>query len=219
MMKTNVAIPLHIIPIICLIFGTHLIAYGQNERTITLTNPSLTSAEMEVIKAWSDVDKQSIPSLEEFLKKYKDSKISADASLFLSLAVKVKEIKSGKVKSELVIPFKKLPDKWKVWQKDYAYGGALTFTPESAYIPNGFSVRNDNMGRPVLPTKDGSIFIFESKAPNPKWEWKDFFDGIVIKSEGKEPIYFAVVTELGLVHVQGRCSVTMSDKKTIHIEK
>jgi hypothetical protein len=128
-------------------------------------------------------------------------------------------------KPNFVIPIGKLPDKWTRWKKEYPYGGAVavvhTDRGDTLSLPPGCQARFDNVGRPTLPTNDGSILIFESRVESPKWTdmAEVFLGGYLIAAQGKDPIYFAVVDSLGLVHLQGACTVTTPDKTTTEIKR
>ena len=215
-MKTGATMPWGAIAITCTFLASFPVILGQN--------PPAADKEQEALQAWSDVDKQSITSLEQFLTKYTDSPTAADAQLFLSLARKVQAIKSGNAKPAVVIPFASLPEKWNRWKKEYAFGGAAGFkhtaTGDTLFLPSGCMFRFDDTGSPVLPTNDGSILIFKSEEPNPRWAdvAEVFLNGVMVQSEGQEPIYFAVLEKLGIVHLQGKCTVTMPDKVATKVQ-
>jgi len=234
-MKAHEATVLATILLACLGLA---VPYSARAQTTIKSNKPAEGKVQELINAWCDVDKQSVPALEAFLAKYRDSKAQHlddadltkykdskaqhldDAELFLSLAKKVQEIKSGKTKPSFVIPFDKLPEKWTKWKKEYPYGGALSFRhtgrSEAVSLPRGCRVRMDNVGSPTLPTDDGSILMFKTEVANAKWsDVADvFLGGYLIEAKGKDPIYFAVIQSLGIAHLQGACSVTAPDKTT-----
>jgi hypothetical protein len=76
----------------------------------------------------------------------------------------------------------------------------------------------DDDGELVLPSKDGSILIFETDEPNPTWQetGSKYLGGAVISAKGPgHPVYFGVFDKLGLVHLRGACSVQMKDGTTM----
>ena len=173
--------------------------------------------EETILHAWSELDKLSINALEGFIARYPKAKVVEDAKLYLSLAEQIASIQAKKMLPTFTLPFEQLPNKWNEWRKSYSYGSAIilkhTAKGDTLVLPHGFMVRFDDVGMLVLPTKNGSILIFKSETPHPKWTdvGTIFLNGTIVESDSNEPIYFGVMEGLGLFHLRGKCKITLPD--------
>ena len=117
-----------------------------------------------------------------------------------------------------------LSSNWARFQgTEYFYKGALTITrkanAEGLGLPFAGRAQFDGDGRPVLPMKDGSLIILKADAPDPIWKNAAglFFGGVLISANGTGSIYFVAIDKLGLVHLQGPCSVKRNDGTTLSV--
>jgi len=87
-------------------------------------------------------------------------------------------------------------------------------------VVRSFSGRFDDNGNYTLPTKSGSIFIFEPKAPNANRSkvGRVLFNGVTIQANGMDKLYFGVMEEYGIVHLRGAGTATMPDGKVFDLK-
>jgi hypothetical protein len=175
-----------------------------------LKNPDQDQATL----AWYDIeDKLAIDALESFIAKYPNAKQMNDAKLYIALSRQLTSIKGKKTPKIYFIPWNKLPDIWKQWRRNYSFRSITIFQGEALALPDGFSARFDAAGQPVLPSKEGSILIFEPSTPNTRFTdvGEILLGGIIIEAKSKDRIYFGISDKLGLVHLRGECKVIMPD--------
>lgn len=178
---------------------------------------SASGQEPDAIAAWNKIDdKLSAPALSDYLKKFPNSSQAGKARIYLRLAQNIAEIRSGKLKSSLVIPFDSLAPSWSRWRAGKnAYEGrvGILYRGSSGEAVEANPRVFDDDGELVLPSKDGSILIFETDEPNPTWQEsaEKYLGGAVISAKGSDPVYFGIFDRLGLVHLYGACSVRLKD--------
>ena len=141
--------------------------------------------------------------------------------LYVSLEEQMRQIRVKKSKPDFSISFEKLPAKWSVWRKNYYYLSVITIDSDGSLgLAGGFQGRFDADGNYTLPTKSGSIFIFEPTRPNATWAAvaQALFNGITIQATGTDKIYFGVMEEYGIVHLRGAGTAIMPDGTTINLK-
>lgn len=169
-------------------------------------------------EAWNKVDEMDITQLNNFLKKFPRSSYTSQAKFDLSLHQKVADIKSGKARSALVIPFEKLGVRWKSWCSSNPKRGALgIFRNDSgAGIFRALgcaTMSTDYSGMFMVPTGDGSILAIQTNGLK-----YSYIGNIVFESEKGGTLYFAVIKDKGLVHIYGKGKVTIPGEKVINVD-
>ena len=162
---------------------------------------------------WKKVDQMDTKALEKFLADYPNGKNAKDAKFDLALHKKIENIRSGKEKSLLVIPFEKLGDRWKAWEKRSPEKGAVGIyrNKESAGIfavMGRAMISSDYSGKIITPTGDGSILAIRTDGLDYR-----YIGDIVFQSEKDDTLYFGVIQGKGLMHLSGKGKVTMPDGK------
>lgn len=175
--------------------------------------PTPTEAEEQ---AWREIQCLDSQSLQEFLTAFPEGTYANDAELYLSLFQEIADIKSGLKEPSFVIPFDTLGDRWQDWKQRLPDKGAVGYyaAKESGNIVLGASflfpgcgvISFDAYGTLVTPTGDGSVVTFKTNGLE-----FEYLNSIVIESSGEEILYFAIIENVGLVHLHGRGMVTMPD--------
>ena len=177
-------------------------------------------------QAWEEVDSFNEQSVEEFLQGFPSGELAKQANMALELQRKMMEIRSGKSKSEFVIPFSVLGEQWENWQKRNPDKGVVGYFAKKGekynslgwFLPDPLSggktggsktISFDSRGLLTSPTGDGSIVAFRTGGLQ-----FELFKGLIFKTPGDEPMYFGVVGGNGLVHLSGAGMVTLPDGKT-----
>lgn len=179
------------------------------------TVPTLAKDEEE---AWLALQCGDVKSLQDYLVSYPNSTNSQDIELYLALYKRIDEIKNGQFESALIIPFTDLGDKWEDWKIRLPEKGAVGYFRTAAsmgifYIPACRSISMDSYGMPVTPTGDGSIVGFRTDGLQ-----LVYINSIVMQSAEGDILHFAVIDELGLVHLRGKGTVTFSDGTKIELQ-
>ena len=167
---------------------------------------------------WRQVDGLDPASLEAFLERFPMGQHAQKAQLFLSFHRKIEALQNQREKPEFVIPFSEFGERWKSWQsrrperstlgifaKQNATGASLGF-----FSPLGGTNRLsfDELGNPVAPTGDGSVIAFRTNGFLFSW-----VDSIALQTPGDEPLYFAVIRNLGLAYLHGRGTVFVNQRR------
>ncbi len=177
-------------------------------------------------KAWDEVDSLDRQSLEDFLKRFPDGELAAQAKLAKELQNGVYRIKEGKTENAFSISLDQLGDTWKDWQKRNPSKGTIGYFTKKGETRNtmGWFVPDplgggktpgrdtfsfDWRGLMVSPTGEGSIIAFSTDGLE-----FHFMKDVVLQTPGTEPIFFAVLKGKGLVYVQGEGTVTLPDGTT-----
>ena len=173
-------------------------------------------------KEWDAIKDNLAPGpFKNFLAKYPQYRGVEDKRLYLSLEEQMAQIRAQKSKPDFSMSFEILPAQWSRWRKNYYYLSVISIGSDGAMgIGGGFSGRFDNNGNYTLPTKSGSIFIFEPKSPNADWSaiGKVLFNGITIQTKGMDKLYFGVMEEYGIVHLRGVGTAKMPDGKVYNLK-
>ncbi len=174
-------------------------------------------------QAWEKVDSLSKQSVQDFLKEFPVGELAKQAKIAVELQDKLASIKGGKTKGAFTISFAVLGERWKDWQQRNPDKGIVghfvkkgeKFNTLGLFTPDPLSGGKtdvtfsfDARGIPTSPTGDGSIIAFRTGGI--KFE---LFKGLVFETPADEPIYFAVISGKGLVHLKGAGKVTLPDGK------
>lgn len=138
--------------------------------TLVLVTTSFTLAQEKADpekEAWNKVDEMDVTQLREFVKKFPHGKYAKDAQFDLSLHQKIADIKAGKVKNPVVIPFEKLGKRWEYWCKANPERGAVgVYRNESTagiFRAMGCAtISTDYSGMVMAPTGDGAIVAIKT---------------------------------------------------------
>ncbi|HVR11127.1 MAG TPA: ankyrin repeat domain-containing protein [Thermoanaerobaculia bacterium] len=187
--------------------GTHVVTIGG------------TGQASNADKEWDSIENTLAPGpLRAFLAKYPNYRGAEDKKLYLSLEEQMEQMRRQKSKPDFVMSFDSLPPQWSRWRKNYYYLSVISIGSDGSMgLAGGFSGRFDDNGNYTLPTKNGSIFIFEPKAANANWAavGKVLFNGVTIQARGMAKLYFGVMEEHGIVHLRGGGTARMPDGKVL----
>jgi len=166
-------------------------------------------------QAWNKVKQMEVVQLDDFLKASPNGKYAAEAKFALSLHKKIADIKSGKAKSAIVIPFAQLGERWKYWCKANPEKGAVgVYRNEStAGIFRALgcaTISTDYSGMIMAPTGHGSIIAIKTSGLGYAYISND----IVFTSDKDETLYFGVIEGKGLAHLAGKGKVKVGEKET-----
>lgn len=169
-------------------------------------------------EAWNKVDQMNVAQLNDFLKKFPGSSYAGEARFDLSLHQRIADLKSGKAKSALVIPFDKLGERWKHWWKAKPDRSAVgVYRNESTlgiFRALGCAIiSTDYSDMPMAPTGNGSIIAIQTNGLK-----YGYIGNIVFESEKGGTLYFAVVKDKGLVHIHGKGKVTIPGEKETNVD-
>jgi hypothetical protein len=168
-------------------------------------------------EVYSKIKPFSIPDLKAFLVAFPDSKSRDSVNEAITLLSTLDDIRSGKVKPKLVIPFTALghwSDGSSVWENyrqvspDREAAGWFCKTNGMAGIFNplagaGHGISVGNNGRPLWPTGDGSIWGVDSS------DLVTWFPGIKVRTQGR--LKFGVISDKGLVYLSGSGTIVFVD--------
>ena len=177
-------------------------------------------------KAWEEVNSLDKESLKNFLKRFPDGELAAQANVAIELQDKFTQIKEGRSKGAFIISLDQLGDTWKGWQKRNASTGVIGYFTEKGEkyntlgwfspdplgggkTPGGNTISFDSRGLMTSPTGDGSIIAFRTGG----LEFQ-LFSNLVFQTPGDEPMYFGVLEGKGLVHLMGKGTVKLPDGTT-----
>jgi len=187
--------------------------------TPTAVPPTPTQAELD---AWGEIGCFDMPAFESFLEKYPDGGKAHEARLYLQFDEKIAKLKTGEESPKFFIPLQDLGPRWQSWKQRRPERGGIAYqTSEQQgntilsliFLFPGCNVMSfDEYGSPAAPTGHGSIIAFQSNGLK-----LEFLNSIMIESDGEEILYFAIVDNLGLVHLHGRGRITTPDGTEIEL--
>lgn len=167
--------------------------------------------------AWQKIQCGDVQSLQDFVTAFPDGVNAANVNLYISVYKRMEEIKSGSVKSPLVIPFTDLGDRWQDWEKRAPNkGGIGYYLNESSmgvfFIPGCRTVSMDGYGAPVTSTGDGSIAAFRTDGLD-----LEFLNSVVFQSAQGDILHFGVIDGMGLVYLRGSGKVTLPNGTAVNL--
>lgn len=177
-------------------------------------------------KSWKIIDKTSPDSLNAYLKKYPEGIYSNKAKKYLSLFDKIEDFKNKKSEPNFIIPFNKLGENWKnlgkkgyvsfLYNREMKDSDVLTvtfwrwpnidFSGIASGATGSFADMDFSNWVNSSPTGDGSIIGFHTNG-----EECPVRNSVVIVSEKDNIVYFGVIADIGLVHLDGKGKVIYPD--------
>jgi len=166
--------------------------------------------------AWDQVDGMEPAALEAFLRKFPNGEHAQKAQIFLSFHKRISALQSKQEQPGFVIPFSEFGERWESWESRRPERSALgifskktdTGATLGIFSPLGGpnTISFDEYGIPVVPTGDGSLVAVRTNGL--RFEW---VEPVAIETPGDEPLYFAVIRDIGLVYLKGEGTVYLSE--------